>query len=451
MFPNEKQLSFIFGKGILIDAEFESPPNFSCKCSFVKFFRVFENIYIVKINLSIIMSKVLRDIKSIRKLAINVHVNLERGNVRKARREIQRIIALDEDELTRLQKGHGDEKLLAECGIVLNNAKKALRDLDSFEGIEAAERLIDQIIAIERHELQKIKRVQEIEKEHYEIWQNYLYNGLFYQGTCSVNLNQIKTYGLSPSMRGFDVTNFKRLQSLFQKAGIEVNLIGILHMESEQSGGVITNGFFVTPSKDKAEEYAKDSITMWHEFIERLSVIAGRGLPTYWDKRDFKEALFEVYNNILFINQNPNLFYNQQTRKLQTKINQDARQLYQMNQKNFISKWYEYYKRRFSLVDEQVSSLSFREMYEVKRIFTELWNFFNVGKFKGAVVHISRKAPAIMKKLAAEAPMYVDFEKFLLEYKHFSPRQVIQDLGERDNLFITERIPSRYIVNYEYK
>ena len=99
------------------------------------------------------MSKILEDIKSIKILAERVHAHLIKNKINKAINEVKQIIDLDQDELARLQREHGDQRLLQESTRVLNAAKKALHDLESIESFDEAKELIDRIIAIEEHEI----------------------------------------------------------------------------------------------------------------------------------------------------------------------------------------------------------------------------------------------------------------------------------------------------------
>jgi|TARA_B100001964_G_C14233338_1_gene601172 Rad3-related DNA helicase len=97
------------------------------------------------------MNKIVRDIEEIVRLSQAVHTHLQKGKINKAKRELRQIIKFDIDELRRIQKEHGDKRLLEECVIVLNQAKRTLRDLNSFELLDEAKELNDKIIEIERH------------------------------------------------------------------------------------------------------------------------------------------------------------------------------------------------------------------------------------------------------------------------------------------------------------
>ncbi len=103
------------------------------------------------------MDKILRDIKAIIKLSKKILLELKIGNIKKARKHLEEIIAFDIDELTRLQKENGDRRVIDECLVVLKEAKRALKETKSFQNIEEARQLVEHIEKIEKWEFANIR------------------------------------------------------------------------------------------------------------------------------------------------------------------------------------------------------------------------------------------------------------------------------------------------------
>jgi hypothetical protein len=168
------------------------------------------------------LGKVVRDVKKILVLAKSAHDHLERNKVTKARRELKRIIGFDADEITRL---HDEDEgiahqLLHECGIVLKDAKQALRDLDSSELFNKAKELVDEIVKLEGHELIELEEEEKQETSFFEEWIYLLENFKLYHGTISTRLRSIQQKGLDPAERERFYTegNLKRLLELLSIA-----------------------------------------------------------------------------------------------------------------------------------------------------------------------------------------------------------------------------------------
>jgi len=103
------------------------------------------------------MDKIMRDIRKIIKLANKIIPELKRGDIRRVRKHLEGIIAFDIDELRRLQKEHGDRRIIDECIIVLREAKIALKDTKSFQTLEEAKKLVEHIEKIEEWEYANIR------------------------------------------------------------------------------------------------------------------------------------------------------------------------------------------------------------------------------------------------------------------------------------------------------
>ncbi|MBI2125253.1 hypothetical protein HYU08_01725, partial [Candidatus Woesearchaeota archaeon] len=145
------------------------------------------------------LNKVVRDVKKILILAKSAHNHLEKNKISKAKAELKRVISFDADEITRL---HDEDEgmahqLLHECGVVFKNAKQALRDLDSSESFDKAKKLIDEIVALEGHELIELEEEEHIENELYEFWYSEIKDREIYHGTSTFYYEHIKKSGLS--------------------------------------------------------------------------------------------------------------------------------------------------------------------------------------------------------------------------------------------------------------
>lgn len=218
------------------------------------------------------LNKVVRDVKKILILARSAHDYLEKKKIRKTRRELKRVMSYDADEITRL---HGEDKgmahqLLHECGIVLKDAKQALRDLDSLELFDKAKELIDEIVKLEGHELIELEEEEKKENEMYDFWHDNVRNFQFSHTTSSIIAKQILKEGLDPN---------KRLD-IFEKA-IQLNelLRKYAHFGcSWLSPGVLGRKyFFISPLKVYVRYKVPESIDGLIRFteiaIEQLNLV----------------------------------------------------------------------------------------------------------------------------------------------------------------------------------
>jgi|TARA_B100000315_G_C14580401_1_gene590184 hypothetical protein len=149
------------------------------------------------------MNKIIGDIEEIITLATDIHGWLKNGNVIKARRALSQIINLDIDELRRIQKEHGDKRLLEECVTVFKLAKRALRGLNLYELDKLTKILNDKIIVIERHELLEAKEDEKIDDFLYDWWYKNIHNGWAYHGTSTIYKDHIRKYGMDPKKRPY--------------------------------------------------------------------------------------------------------------------------------------------------------------------------------------------------------------------------------------------------------
>ncbi len=102
--------------------------------------------------------KVINDVERILLLSQRVLAHLQKNKIAKAKRELRRIIKFDLDELSRLQKEHGDKRLLDECGVIFRDAKKALEYLETFQKTDNVNGLVNEISNLEGHHFELIKQ-----------------------------------------------------------------------------------------------------------------------------------------------------------------------------------------------------------------------------------------------------------------------------------------------------
>ena len=103
------------------------------------------------------MNKIIRDIEAIKRLSRKVLLDLKRRKLKKAKEHLNDIIAFDMDELTRLQRENGDREVIDECLIVLKQARRALQNVNNFDNLVEAKKLVQKIGAIEEKELSQIR------------------------------------------------------------------------------------------------------------------------------------------------------------------------------------------------------------------------------------------------------------------------------------------------------
>jgi len=116
------------------------------------------------------MDKIIKDIRAIIKLSRKILSELKGGDIRKAQRHLELIIAFDIDELKRLQGEEGNRSVIDECLIVLKEAKKALKDTKSFQTLGESRQLVEHIEKIEEWEFANIRlRSHHLVKLHHHL------------------------------------------------------------------------------------------------------------------------------------------------------------------------------------------------------------------------------------------------------------------------------------------
>jgi len=173
--------------------------------------------------------RIKRDIERILILAQKVKVTLERKKINKAKRQIRRIIKFDLDELARLQQEHGDKRLLEECSIVFRDAKRALYDLDSTELFDDAKKIIDEIAALEGHELLEVDELEKKKDELYKYWRDTFSKFQFTHCTSLSIAKEILRFGVKP---GYKPEIFRTAEELNNKLRA-IPIIGRSELQSK--------------------------------------------------------------------------------------------------------------------------------------------------------------------------------------------------------------------------
>jgi hypothetical protein len=341
------------------------------------------------------MSKILRDVKKILVLAKEVQSKLKNhdGDVK---HRVKKIAKLDLDELSRIEKEHGDKKLLEECMVVLKDAKETLRLLAHSENFTKVENLTDEIIKLEGHELIEISNNEKRKNDLYQFWIKSIRAKKYYHGTSNLSIPKIERYGLVPGMRPPFWRDLQRVYKLYKKAGVD-NPLRLRHFVQDASG-LINVGLFVTDSYPMAKRYATQSPAIWHEFIEGLNQNEAR-----------KKFLLEPF--------------------FMGKPTKECEDIYVKSYRTFYDKIIAYFIEK-GMKREQICLLSKEEVYEIKRIFEKLWLEFR--NQKPIILHISVLAPGIAEEEPFTEPeetksFLYDFNTFLREFENITKGKSLED------------------------
>ncbi len=148
------------------------------------------------------LKKILKDVERILLLAKSVKQHLENNNIRLAQKELNKILNVDADEITRLHdtiEEGAAEQLLYECGIVLKDAKKAIQDLNSAELFDDAKRLVDEIIGLEGHGMIELSDEEKINDLLYDYWYTNIHSSFLYHGTTTIFEKVLRKKGMDPA------------------------------------------------------------------------------------------------------------------------------------------------------------------------------------------------------------------------------------------------------------
>jgi hypothetical protein len=396
--------------------------------------------------------KIMRDIKKILVLAQRAHAHLQKNKIPKAKRELRRIIKFDLDELSRLQKEHGDKKLLEECSVIFRDAKKALRDLDSAQLFDEAKELVAEIAKLEGHELMEVEEDEKEENEIYHFWHDTVLNLVVYHGTSSLSIPKIKRYGLVSSMKPDYYEKFSRLHQLYEKAGIQ----GPLNL-GHGSGGreigwaeFVKKGFFLTGKYNLARTHARPGPAIWHEFIEKNPNYEGAKLRFF--EHAFFEWDFKNYTSSIYKYLKEHHDYNEAERIMKD-IREKLRLAFKSNVRSAYDVIIRYSNEQYNIPKEYVCRLSKREINEILRLFEQLWLIFKDAH--GVVLHISVTAPHLF--VTKDGDNYVNkFDEFLEFYKAWNEGKSLEEgkafvisVLQPHEKFVSRRIPAKYIVKIE--
>ena len=181
------------------------------------------------------LNKVMRDVKKILVLAKSAHEHLESNKISKARRELRRVINYDVDEISRL---HDEDEgmahqLLVECGIILKDAKTALRDLEFSELFDKAKELVDKIVKLEGHEFMVL---EDEEHELNEIYKDSVIGHTAVIAGIAENIYTKQRFYLIAS-GSLPVTNFRisRAENHWQGESGWLSMKGYLHRSKRNS------------------------------------------------------------------------------------------------------------------------------------------------------------------------------------------------------------------------
>jgi len=100
---------------------------------------------------SLIMDRIIRDVKKIIRIAKKAYIDIEKNKISKAKRLLNVIKKIDLDELSRLNPG---SELVEACKKVFAEADAALINLDQ-NNYEKAKQMLNGILAIENNELKE--------------------------------------------------------------------------------------------------------------------------------------------------------------------------------------------------------------------------------------------------------------------------------------------------------
>ena len=250
------------------------------------------------------LAKVVRDVKKILVLAKSAHDHLERRKISKAKRELKRVMSYDADEITRLHdevEEGAAQQLLHECGIVLKDAKKALRDLDSPELFDQARKLIEEIVNLEGHELMELEKDEKEENSLYDEWIYILENIKLYHGTISTRLKSIQQKGLDPEERErlYSGRDLKRFIQLVSKAEEGVpsyfrSVFTLLNKEEDKTEKQIHLVF----NKERAISYAKMGVETFYQVKREMQTVLQSKWLTAQEKHEAQKIARPFINEL---------------------------------------------------------------------------------------------------------------------------------------------------------
>lgn len=147
------------------------------------------------------MTRISKDIEEIQHIAKETRIFLKKGRFSDVRKNLEKIIALDIDEIRALEDEHGTKAVLQACFTLLNDAKHALITLSGKDFLPEIVVLVDKIMKLEEYEVELLQEEEKQNNVLYRFWVRYVYNFKLYHTTSSLIANEIKNYGFIPDRR----------------------------------------------------------------------------------------------------------------------------------------------------------------------------------------------------------------------------------------------------------
>lgn len=113
----------------------------------------------------IALNRIVQDILKIKELCQKILEKIDTGQFEKSKKELEQILALDIDEVQRLQEDVGDEELNQHTRAVLQAAREAIQSIESHKQSATARELIKKILFLENYDLTKLINFEKFGEE----------------------------------------------------------------------------------------------------------------------------------------------------------------------------------------------------------------------------------------------------------------------------------------------
>ncbi len=388
---------------------------------------------------SLVKSRVLSDIKKIRRLAKKVQTRIHNmlGEEFESGKEIQidnrlaslqtylaldKIIKLDIDELTRLQKSDGDKLLIQECLAVMSDAKKAMRDIRSHHLFDEIKQLMEHIIQIEKIErAQYLYREKELDKL-YHLWYEKIRTKYLYHATSDAAKPGIKEHGLDPYRRPWTKEEFEVLQSVHMKGA------GTSFFSDYDAKGLSKSFGALHFARNKKEcgYYHQKAPAGWHERVRsdyNLDEAVMHFLLNLLNKTvdELSAAALAAGDGI----NNLNPVTMKRLSAIAEKLGISVNKMFDFMATNVgLDGFYELYeklytkdKRRFwyALMEANRGRITQTEVMKAVSVYKKLWKLFEESE--PMLVIVSVDAPPIQKKYNL---IFESFKSFRKDFKVFT-------------------------------
>ncbi len=115
--------------------------------------------------MDITINRIVQDILKIKELCQKILEKIDIEQFEESKKEIEQILALDVDEIQRLQEEVGDEELNQHTRAVLQAARKAIQSIESHKQSATARELIKKILLLENYDLAKLINFEKFGEE----------------------------------------------------------------------------------------------------------------------------------------------------------------------------------------------------------------------------------------------------------------------------------------------